>query len=182
MLYPLSISECIFIFRVMKLNPISSLRLWFQANPKKSHKLSRGAIFFGSFESHKYLENILKWKSRFLSHCLHGNIMVHNDEQPFNVPHVNCGLRTFGIHACVAKLAHKPSRPLRGLNYRFAAFSIAYLHVNIFKFVQMLLAKRKLLRWVWKRTEAGCVARLYHPLTDSCCQVSPIWDLITHCC
>ena len=74
--------------------------------------------------------------------------MVHNDEQPFNVPHVNCGLRTFGIHACVAKFSHKPSRPQRGLNYRFAAFSITFLPVNIFIFVQMLLAKRKLLRRV----------------------------------
>ena len=72
--------------------------------------------------------------------------MVHNDEQPFNVPHVNCGLRTFGIHACVAKFSYKPSRPLRGLNYRRDAFSIAYLRVNIFKIVPMLLAKRKLLR------------------------------------
>ena len=71
--------------------------------------------------------------------------MVHNDEQPFNVPHhVNCGLRTFGIHACVAKLAHKPSRPLQTQ----CLFNCFYLHVNIFKFVQMLLAKRKLLRRV----------------------------------
>ena len=71
--------------------------------------------------------------------------MVRNDEQPFNVPHhVNCGLRTFGIHACAAKLAHKPSRPLQTQ----CLFNCFYLHVNIFKFVQMLLAKRKLLRRV----------------------------------
>ena len=65
--------------------------------------------------------------------------MVHNDEQPFNVPHVNCGLRTFGIHACVANFSNKPFRPLRGLNYRLDAFSITYLPVNIFIVVQMLL-------------------------------------------
>ena len=67
--------------------------------------------------------------------------MVHNDEQPFNVPHVNCGLRTFGIHAGVAKFSYKPSRPLRGLNYRRDAFSIA---CKYFQICSNVISKKKI--------------------------------------